>query len=142
MKESALVAINYIKANADYFKIDYDLLTKNDIHIHVPNGSITKEGPSAGIALTTALISAFKNKKIPSNIAFTGEITLRGNVLAIGGLKEKTIGALINGIDKIYLPFDNKKDVKELDQTIKDKITFVFIKNYKELYKEVSDLWN
>lgn len=137
MKESAMVAINYIKSNYKEFDLNYDDLINNDIHIHIPNGSITKEGPSAGIALTTALISIFKNKKIDKSIAFTGEITLRGDILPIGGLKEKTIGAMINGIKKIYLPYNNMKDIKELPNEIKENIEFVFVKNYKEIYKDL-----
>ena len=93
MKESASIALSYIKSNYKQYGIDYNDLIKNDIHIHVPDGAVPKDGPSAGIALTSSLISAFSKLKVSSNIAMTGEITLRGNVLAIGGLKEKSIGA-------------------------------------------------
>lgn len=137
MKESALVAINYIKSNYKYFKIDYDKLINNDIHIHIPNAAIKKDGPSAGIALTTALISLFKNKKIGSNIAFTGEISLTGNVLPVGGLKEKSIGALRAGIDTIYIPDSNIRDLDKLPKEVLEKIKFIPIKNYKELYKDL-----
>ncbi len=137
MKESAIVAINYIKSNYKYFKIDYDKLINNDIHIHIPNAAIKKDGPSAGIALTTALISLFKNKKIGSNIAFTGEISLTGNVLPVGGLKEKSIGALRAGIDTIYIPDSNIRDLDKLPKEVIEKIKFIPIKNYKDLYKDL-----
>ena len=137
MKESAIVAINYIKANYKYFNIDYKLLEENDIHIHVPDGAISKDGPSAGIALTTALVSLFTNKKVDSNIALTGEITLRGNVLPIGGLKEKSIGAYRMGIKKIIIPSKNKLDLDELPNEIKENIEFVLVKDYKDVYKGV-----
>ena len=101
MRESAEVALSYIKSNYDKFGIEYEKLTKNDIHIHVPGGSIPKEGPSAGIAITTALISAFKNFNVPSSVAFTGEISLRGHVLPIGGIREKSFAASRNGIKEI-----------------------------------------
>lgn len=138
MKESAQIALSYIKANSKYFKIDYDEFSKSDIHIHVPEGAVPKDGPSAGITLTTALISAFTNLKIDEKIAMTGEITLRGKVLAIGGLKEKSIGAYRNGIKKIFIPKDNMQDLDEIPDEIKQKIEYVPIKDYKELYKILS----
>ena len=137
MKESAIVALDYIKSNASKMDINYDDLINNDIHIHVPEGAINKDGPSAGIALTTALISLFKKQKIDNTVAFTGEITLKGDVLPIGGLKEKTIGALRSGIKKIYIPEENKKDLIELPKEVKENIEFILINNYKKLYKEV-----
>ena len=119
MKESALIALDYIKSNAKKFDINYDKLVQNDIHIHVPEGAIPKDGPSAGIALTTALISAFTDKLVSSKLAFTGEITLRGEVLKIGGLKEKCIGAYRNNIEKIIIPYDNESDLDEIPKEIK-----------------------
>lgn len=103
-KESAKIALSYIKANYKLFDINYDDLILNDIHVHIPSGSVSKEGPSAGVNLTTALISAFTNLKISNTIAMTGEITLRGNILGIGGLKEKIIGAKRNSIKKFLYP--------------------------------------
>ena len=135
MKESAEIALSYIKANAKYFGIDYDMLLENDIHIHVPEGAIKKDGPSAGISLTTAILSSLKNIKIPSDIAFTGEITLRGNVLAIGGLKEKSIGAHRNKIKKIFIPEENVRDLDKIPDYVKNDIVYVPIKNYKEIFK-------
>ena len=137
MKESALIALDYIKSNAKKFDINYDKLVQNDIHIHVPEGAIQKDGPSAGIALTTALISAFTDKLVSSKLAFTGEITLRGEVLKIGGLKEKCIGAYRNNIEKIIIPYDNESDLDEIPKEIKEKIKFVTVKNYEEVSKEV-----
>ncbi|MFA5603964.1 MAG: endopeptidase La [Bacilli bacterium] len=133
MKESAHIALSYIKSNYKQFGIDYEKLTKNDIHIHVPEGAIPKDGPSAGITLTTALISAFTSKKIPANLAMTGEITLRGNVLPIGGLKEKSIGASRNGIKRIIIPYGNLNDLDEIPKEIKNNIDYIAVKNYKEV---------
>ena len=136
--ESAKIALSYIKSNYKYFGVDYNILEENDIHIHVPEGAIRKDGPSAGTALTTAIISAITKRKIPSNISMTGEITLRGEILAIGGLKEKIIGAKRAGITKIYLPSSNEKDLEEIEDYIKEGIRFIFVSNYKELYKDLT----
>ena len=135
MKESASIALSYLKSNYQKYNINYAKLIDNDIHIHVPEGAIKKDGPSAGIALTLAILSAVTNKKISSNLALTGEITLRGNVLAIGGLKEKTIGALRSGIKTIIIPSDNENDLIELPNEVKEKINFIKVKNFKEVYE-------
>ncbi len=135
MKESATIALSYIKANHKEFGIDYNLLIKNDIHIHVPDGAIPKDGPSAGIALTTALISAFKNVRVNPKLALTGEITLRGNVSAIGGLKEKSIGAHRNGIRKIIIPKSNYNDLDDIPKEIKKDIDYIMVNNYKDIFK-------
>ena len=136
--ESAKIALSYIKSNYKYFGVDYSILEENDIHIHVPEGAIRKDGPSAGTALTTAIISAITKRKIPSNISMTGEITLRGEILAIGGLKEKIIGAKRAGVTKIYLPSSNEKDLEDIEDYIKEGLRFVFVSNYKELYKDLT----
>ena len=135
MKESARIALDYIKANYKLFKIDYEMLLNSDIHIHFPEGAIPKDGPSAGISITTAIISAFTNLKISSTIAFTGEITLRGSILPIGGLKEKSMGAHRNNIKKIIIPEYNIKDLEKIDKRILEEIEFIPVKNYKEVYK-------
>ena len=135
MKESATIALSYLKSNYKKYNINYDKLINNDIHIHVPEGAIKKDGPSAGIALTLAILSALTDKKITSDLALTGEITLRGNVLAIGGLKEKTMGALRSGIKTIIIPSDNEKDLLELPKEVKEKIDFIKVKNFKEVYE-------
>lgn len=137
MKESAKIALSYIKSHYKDFGIDYDLLENSDIHIHVPEGAVPKDGPSAGITLTTAIISAFTNKSIDNKIGMTGEITLRGEVLPIGGLKEKCIGAHRSGIKTIILPVKNEKDLDEIPEEIKKDIKFIFVKKYKEVYKIV-----
>lgn len=135
MKESAMIALDYVKTNYKNFGIKYDDLIKNDIHIHVPEAAIPKEGPSAGITLTTALISAFAKIKIPKNIAMTGEITLRGSILAIGGLKEKSIGALRAGVKKIIIPEANRRDLDEIPVEVKESIEYITVKNYKEVFE-------
>ncbi len=134
MKESATIALSYIKANCNNFGIDYDILCNSDIHIHVPEGAVPKDGPSAGVTLTTSLISAFTNLEVDSNIAMTGEITLRGVILPIGGLKEKSIGANRKGINTIFIPKDNLKDLEALPKEIKDNISYIPVTNYMEIY--------
>ncbi len=136
-KESVKIALSYIKSNCDKLKIDFDMLNNIDIHLHVPEGAVKKEGPSAGIAITTALISALKNKQISSYLALTGEITLRGNILPVGKIKEKIIGASNNNIKKVILPKENEKDVEVLDEVIKKNIKFVYVSNYEEVLKEI-----
>ena len=134
MKESAKIALDYIKANYKKFDIDYKIFKENDIHIHVPEGAIKKDGPSAGITITTAIISALTNKKVLSSVAMTGEITLRGNVLKIGGLKEKSIGALRNKIKKIIIPKDNINDIEKLPIEVKENIEYISVDNYIEIF--------
>ena len=133
MLESAKIALSYIKANNKLFNIDYNVF-KDDIHINIPNIAIKKEGPSAGVSITTAIISALSNLSISKNIAFTGEITLRGNILKIGGLKEKVIGAYINNIDTIFIPHSNISDLDSIPMEIKNKIKFIPVKKYEEVY--------
>ena len=134
MQESCQIALSYIKANTKNFKIDEKLLKDNDIHIHVPEGAISKDGPSAGVTVTTALISLLKNKEVDNSIAMTGEITLRGKVLPIGGLKEKVIGAHRAGIKKIFIPNENLVDLDEIPDEVKKDIKFISVNTYKEIY--------
>lgn len=131
MKESAKAALSFIRANADVFGIDAEFYKEKDIHVHVPEGAIPKDGPSAGITMATAIISALTGKTVNRNVAMTGEITLRGKVLPIGGLKEKSLAAYRMGIRKIIIPFENKKDFEELPEKIKAEVEFVFAKNMK-----------
>lgn len=135
MQESAKIALSYIKSNCQKFEIPYDDIVDKDIHIHVPEGAIKKDGPSAGVTLTTALISALKGKKVPSDIAMTGEITLRGTVLAIGGLKEKTTGAARNNIKKIIIPESNLNDLSEIPEEIKKDIQYIPVSHYEQIYE-------
>ncbi len=137
MKESADVALSYIKANYEKFGIEYNKLIKNDIHIHVPLGGTPKDGPSGGMAIVTALISAFTLKKVPSDVAFTGEVTLRGNVLPIGGLKEKSLGASRCGIKKIFIPRKNNCDLDDIPIEIKKNIEYIQVDNYMQVYEAI-----
>ena len=139
IKESAKIALSYIKANYKKFNIRYDDLINNDIHIHIPSGSVAKEGPSAGVALTTSIISAFSNFKVSNDIAMTGEITLRGNILPVGGLKEKSMGAIMNNISKMFIPYGNINDLVDIPDDIKNKIEYIPVKNYLEIFSKLSD---
>lgn len=132
--ESAKIALGYIKANSNLFGIDSNIFN-NDIHINIPNISIKKEGSSAGAAITTSIISALSNLKIKSNIAMTGEITLRGNILKVGGMKEKIIAAHYNKIDTVFIPYHNLCDLDEIPDEIKKDIKFIPVKRYEEIYE-------
>ena len=134
MQESCHIALDYIKSNMDEFGISQNVFEKNDIHIHVPEGAVNKDGPSAGVTITTALISLFLNKKVDNNIAMTGEITLRGRVLGIGGLKEKVIGAHRAGIKTVFIPNENEKDLDDIPDEIKSDIRFVPVLKYCEIF--------
>ena len=137
MQESCHIALDYVKSNMDLFNIDSKVFIENDIHIHVPEGAVNKDGPSAGVTITTSLISLFKNIKVDSKVAMTGEITLRGRVPGIGGLKEKVIGAHRAGIKKVFIPLENEKDLDEIPKEIKNDIEFILVNNYMEIYNEL-----
>ena len=134
MKESALAALNYIKFKSNYFGIKTELF-KNGIHIHVPEGATPKEGPSAGIALTSSIISSLTGQIISSDIGMTGEITILGNVKAIGGLKEKTIAAHRSGLKTIIIPKSNEKDIKDIPLEIRKEIEILFVEKYEEVWE-------
>lgn len=136
MKESATIALGYVKSHAAQYKIDPAWFEKHDIQIHVPEGAVPKDGPSAGVTLTTALVSALTNTPVSSNLAMTGEVTLRGNVLAIGGLKEKSLAAHRCGIRKICIPKDNVKDLDDIPQEVRDDMTFVPCSKVEQVIKE------
>ncbi len=137
MQESAQIAITYLRSKAKKYKINADFYSKYEIHIHLPEGAIPKEGPSAGITLTTAILSALTNKSFPKNLAMTGEITLRGKVLEIGGLNEKLLAARRVGIKKVILPEDNRKDLSEIDKELYEGIELLFVRNYDEIFKTI-----
>lgn len=137
IKESANIALSYLKSHADEFGVSYEMLESNDIHIHLPEGAVPKDGPSAGIALTSALVSAFSNKVVDHTIGMTGEINLRGQVLQIGGLKEKVIGAHRSGIHTIIIPKNNLGDLDDVPTEIKDSIEFVPVEDYCDVYKTI-----
>ena len=136
MKESVNVALSYIKSNYSLFGIDYKKFN-NDFHVHFEAGAIPKDGPSAGVTIITSLISSLTNIKVDNNISMTGEVTLRGDILAIGGLKEKLISALVNNITKVYIPKSNKKDLEEVDSEVKNKLEIVLVDNYIEIYNDL-----
>ena len=135
MQESCQLAISYLKANYEYYNIDKKKFKDFDIHVHVPEGAIPKDGPSAGITITTAILSALTDQKINRYFAMTGEITLLGNVLAIGGLKEKALAAKRMKIKDLILPMENKKDFEKLPKNIKESLNVHYVNNFKELSK-------
>lgn len=137
MQESCHIALDYIKSNMDKFNIDNKILLENDVHIHVPEGAVNKDGPSAGVTITSALISLLLNKKVSRDVAMTGEITLRGRVLGIGGLKEKVIGAHRANIKKIFIPLENESDLEEIPKEIKNDIEFIRVSNYSDIYNYI-----
>ena len=136
MKESTEIALDYIKSNARKYNIDPEFFEKHDIHIHCPEGAVPKDGPSAGVTLTTALISALTKHPVKSDLAMTGEVTLRGNVLPIGGLKEKSLAAHRSGIKKIVIPKANIKDLEDVPQTVKDDVVFIPVERVDQVIKE------
>jgi len=136
MKESAEIAFGYVKSHASTFNVDPKFFETHDIHIHVPEGAVPKDGPSAGITLTTAIVSALTHREVYSDLAMTGEVTLRGNVLAIGGLKEKTLAAHRVGIHKIVMPKSNMKDMDEIPESVRKTITFVPVETMEQVLLE------
>lgn len=137
MKESVEIALSYIKSNCDNYGINSDILDNNDIHIHFESGSIPKDGPSAGITILTTLISLFLDKPVPNDISMTGEITLRGKILPVGGLKEKLIAAKRCGINTVFIPKDNSNDIEEIDDIIKEGLEIIFVSDYEEIYRKI-----
>lgn len=137
IKESIYIALSYIKANNAKFKIDYKIFEEVDFHFHIEEGGIPKDGPSAGITIVTAILSLLKNKIISNKISMTGEITLRGKILPVGGLKEKLISAVTNGIDTVYLPLSSSKEFTELPSEVKDKLNIVLVEDYEDIYKSL-----
>lgn len=133
MTESAKLAVTYVRSASKKYGIDPEFYTKNDLHIHAPEGAVPKDGPSAGVTMTTAIVSALSGRKVRSDVAMTGEITLHGNVLPIGGLREKTMAAYKAGIKTVIIPVDNKPDLEEVDDVVKNSIEFVFAKTLTDV---------
>ncbi len=134
MKESAQAAFSYVRSNADKYKIDVDIFKENDIHVHVPEGAIPKDGPSAGITMATAIMSALAHRKVDHLVAMTGEITLRGRVLPIGGLKEKSIAAHRSGLKTVVIPKDNEKDLDDIPLIVRNDIKFISVSEVSEVF--------
>lgn len=137
MKESAQAAFSFVKSHATEYSISQDILEKNDIHIHVPEGAVPKDGPSAGVTLTTALVSTLSNRPVDCHIGMTGEITLRGSVLPIGGLREKSIAAHRSGLTKIYIPQENERDIEDIPVEVRDVLEIVPVSNISEILDSI-----
>ena len=133
MKESATIAMQYIKSNAEEFGIEPEILDNYNVHIHVPEGATPKDGPSAGITMLTSLVSSFTQRKVKNKIAMTGEITLRGKVLPVGGIKEKILAAKRANIKEILLCEDNRKDILEIKDSYLKGLTFHFVNDMNEV---------
>ncbi len=133
MKESASIALGYIKAHFSQWKIDPKLFDATDLHIHVPEGATPKDGPSAGITMLTSLVSSFTQRQVKPGIAMTGEITLRGKVLPVGGIKEKILAAKRAGIKTILLCKENRKDIEEINQDYIRDLEFIFVDRMEEV---------
>lgn len=136
MKESAQAGISYIRSVAETYGIDPEFFKTNDLHIHIPEGAVPKDGPSAGITMATAMLSAITGKPVKANLAMTGEITLRGRVLPIGGLKEKLLAAKTAGITNVLVPGQNQPDVEEIDEEIKEGLRIVYVEKMEDVLKE------
>jgi ATP-dependent Lon protease len=137
MQESAQAALSYTKSKAEALNVDPEIFENVDIHIHVPEGGIPKDGPSAGITIAIALISAFTNRKVRRDIALTGEITLRGRILPVGGIREKVLAAHRAGITKIFLPIKNEKDLIDLSKKVRKQLNIILVKHMDDVIEEV-----
>jgi ATP-dependent Lon protease len=135
MQESAQAAFSYAKARAAELGIEDDAFEKYDIHIHLPEGAIPKDGPSAGITLATAIVSVLSQRAVKKDVAMTGEITLRGNVLPVGGVKEKLLAARRAHIKTVILPEPNRRDLEDLPQEIVEDLTFIFVENVRQVFQ-------
>ena len=139
MKESAMTGLSYVRSVGEKYEIEEDFFEKHDIHIHIPEGAVPKDGPSAGITMATAMLSAITDKKVRADVAMTGEITLRGRVLAIGGLKEKLLAAKAAKIALVLVPKENKKDIEEIEEEILEGISVQYVENMEQVLKYALD---
>ncbi|MDE6790164.1 MAG: endopeptidase La, partial [Clostridia bacterium] len=135
MKESFLAALSLVRSRAAEYHIPEHAFSENDVHLHFPEGATPKDGPSAGITMATAILSAFTKKPVRRDIAMTGEITLRGRVLPIGGLKEKSLAAYRIGVRDVIIPQDNVKDLEDVPQVVKDNVHFIPVDSVGEVFK-------
>ncbi len=142
MKESAQTALSFIKANASSLKLSAELFEEVDIHIHVPEGAIPKDGPSAGITMLTAIASALCRKPVKPYLAMTGEITLRGKVLPVGGIKEKILAAKRSGINTVMLCEDNRKNIEEIEPAYIEGMEFVYVTKMEEVLQHAIGVWD
>ena len=133
MKESATTALTYLQSNAKKFDIDPELFEKKNVHVHVPEGAVPKDGPSAGVTMMTSIASAFTGKRVKPYLAMTGEITLRGQVLPVGGIKEKVLAAKRAGLKEIILCWQNEKDIEEIDPTFIKGLKFHYVKTMQQV---------
>ena len=136
MKESARIALSAVRSMSKEYKVADDFYDKHDIHLHIPEGAVPKDGPSAGITMATAMLSAVIQRKIRADVAMTGELSLRGRVLPIGGLKEKILAAKMADIKTVIVPYKNKIDIEELSKEITDGLEIVYVKELKEVLKK------
>ena len=134
MKESAKAAYSYIRSKAEKYNIPDEMFTSKNIHIHVPQGAVPKDGPSAGVTIATALLSVLTGEKVHQSVAMTGEISLTGRVLPIGGLKEKTMAAYKAGVKKVIIPIDNEPDLYEVDEAVKNAVEFITVSKLDEVF--------
>jgi ATP-dependent Lon protease len=135
MKESALAALSYIRSHAEKYGIEAEKFSRFDLHVHVPEGATPKDGPSAGITMATAILSAYTGCPVRGDVAMTGEITLRGKVLPIGGLKEKSLAARRLGIKTVIIPFENRREVEELPAVVQKDVSFIPVKAVDEVFE-------
>jgi len=135
MKESAQAALSYARSHARDYNIDAKIFSQNDFHIHIPEGAIPKDGPSAGVTMATALISVFTGMKIKWDVVMTGEITLRGDVLPVGGIKEKVLAARRAGVTKMIMPRPNKKDLIDIPAQVRKEMDFIFVEHIRTVFE-------
>lgn len=128
-----MAALSFVRSHATELGINPDIFTTDDIHIHVPEGAVPKDGPSAGVTLTTGIVSALTNKPVDATLGMTGEVTLRGTVLPIGGLREKSIAAHRSGLKTIIIPYENQRDIDDIPEEVKKDLTIIPVKNVMEV---------